>query len=164
MSKQSIAIINANVVNEGSIKQVDVLLESGRIKQVDSNIALDSKTEIIDAKGMYLLPGLIDDQVHFREPGLTHKGGIFSESAAAIAGGVTSFMDMPNVNPPTITRDLLSQKYQLAEGKAHANYAFYLGATNNNVEEIKSLQTGEACGVKVFMGASTGNMLSLIHI
>ena len=85
MSKQSIAIINANVVNEGSIKQVDVLLESGRIKQVDSNITLDSKTEIIDAKGMYLLPGLIDDQVHFREPGLTHKGGIFSESAAAIA-------------------------------------------------------------------------------
>ena len=159
MSKQSIAIINANVVNEGSIKQVDVLLESGRIKQVDSNITLDSKTEIVDAKGMHLLPGLIDDQVHFREPGLTHKGGIFSESAAAIAGGVTSFMDMPNVNPPTITRDLLSQKYKLAEGKAHANYAFYLGATNNNVEEIKRLQTGEACGVKVFMGASTGNML-----
>ena len=159
MSKQSIAIINANVVNEGSIKQVDVLLESGRIKQVDSNITLDSKTQIVDAKGMHLLPGLIDDQVHFREPGLTHKGGIFSESAAAIAGGVTSFMDMPNVNPPTITRDLLSQKYKLAEGKAHANYAFYLGATNNNVEEIKRLQTGEACGVKVFMGASTGNML-----
>ena len=159
MSKQSIAIINANVVNEGSIKQVDVLLESGRIKQVDSNITLDSKTEIVDAKGMHLLPGLIDDQVHFREPGLTHKGGIFSESAAAIAGGVSSFMDMPNVNPPTITRDLLSQKYKLAEGKAHANYAFYLGATNNNVEEIKRLQTGEACGVKVFMGASTGNML-----
>ena len=159
MSKQSIAIINANVVNEGSIKQVDVLLESGRIKQVDSNITLDSKTQIVDAKGMHLLPGLIDDQVHFREPGLTHKGGIFSESAAAIAGGVTSFMDMPNVNPPTITRDLLSQKYKLAEGKAHANYAFYLGATNNNVEEIKHLQTGEACGVKVFMGASTGNML-----
>ncbi len=159
MSKQSIAIINANVVNEGSINQVDVLVESGRIKQVDRNLTLDSKTEIIDAKGMYLLPGLIDDQVHFREPGLTHKGGIFSESAAAIAGGVTSFMDMPNVNPPTITRELLSQKYQLAEGKAHANYAFYLGATNNNVDEIKSLEIGDACGVKVFMGASTGNML-----
>ena len=159
MSKQSIAIINANVVNEGSINQVDVLVESGRIKQVDRNLTLNSKTEIIDANGMYLLPGLIDDQVHFREPGLTHKGGIFSESAAAIAGGVTSFMDMPNVNPPTITRELLSQKYQLAEGKAHANYAFYLGATNNNVDEIKSLQIGDACGVKVFMGASTGNML-----
>ena len=113
MSKQSIAIINANVVNEGSINQRDVLIDSGRIKQINNQIKIDSKTEVIDAKGQYLLPGLIDDQVHFREPGLTHKGGILSESAAAVAGGVTSFMDMPNVNPPTVTRDLLSQKYKL---------------------------------------------------
>ena len=159
MSKQSIAIINANVVNEGCINQQDVLIDSGRIKQIDNQINIDSKTEVIDAEGQYLLPGLIDDQVHFREPGLTHKGGIFSESAAAVAGGITSFMDMPNVNPPTVTRDLLSQKYLLAKDKAHANYAFYLGATNNNIEEIKNLKKGDACGVKVFMGASTGNML-----
>lgn len=159
MSKQSIAIVNANVVNEGSINQQDVLIDSGRIKQIDNQIKIDSNTEVIDAEGQYLLPGLIDDQVHFREPGLTHKGGILSESAAAVAGGVTSFMDMPNVNPPTVTRDLLSKKYQLAADKAHANYAFYLGATNNNIEEIKNLKKGEACGVKVFMGASTGNML-----
>ena len=159
MSKQSIAIINANVVNEGCINQQDVLIDSGRIKQIDNQINIDSKTEVIDAEGQYLLPGLIDDQVHFREPGLTHKGGILSESAAAVAGGITSFMDMPNVNPPTVTRDLLSQKYLLAKDKAHANYAFYLGATNNNIEEIKNLKKGDACGVKVFMGASTGNML-----
>jgi len=159
MSKQSIAIINANVVNEGCINQQDVLIDSGRIKRIDNQINIDSKTEVIDAEGQYLLPGLIDDQVHFREPGLTHKGGIFSESAAAVAGGITSFMDMPNVNPPTVTRDLLSQKYLLAKDKAHANYAFYLGATNNNIEEIKNLKKGDACGVKVFMGASTGNML-----
>ena len=159
MSKQSIAIINANVVNEGCINQQDVLIDSGRIKQIDNQINIDSKTEVIDAEGQYLLPGLIDDQVHFREPGLNHKGGILSESAAAVAGGITSFMDMPNVNPPTVTRDLLSQKYLLAKDKAHANYAFYLGATNNNIEEIKNLKKGDACGVKVFMGASTGNML-----
>ena len=159
MSKQSIAIINANVVNEGCINQQDVLIDSGRIKRIDNQINIDSKTEVIDAEGQYLLPGLIDDQVHFREPGLTHKGGILSESAAAVAGGITSFMDMPNVNPPTVTRDLLSQKYLLAKDKAHANYAFYLGATNNNIEEIKNLKKGDACGVKVFMGASTGNML-----
>jgi len=159
MSKQSIAIINANVVNEGCINQQDVLIDSGRIKRIDNQINIDLKTEVIDAEGQYLLPGLIDDQVHFREPGLTHKGGILSESAAAVAGGITSFMDMPNVNPPTVTRDLLSQKYLLAKDKAHANYAFYLGATNNNIEEIKNLKKGDACGVKVFMGASTGNML-----
>ena len=159
MSKQSIAIVNANVVNEGFINQQDVLIDSGRIKQIGNHIKIDFNTEVIDAEGQYLLPGLIDDQVHFREPGLTHKGGILSESAAAVAGGVTSFMDMPNVNPPTVTRDLLSKKYQLAADKAYANYAFYLGATNNNIEEIKNLKKGEACGVKVFMGASTGNML-----
>ena len=123
------------------------------------NISATEWSEVIDANGKLLLPGLIDDQVHFREPGLTHKGGIRSESMAAIAGGVTSFMDMPNVDPPTLTRELLLQKYEIARGKAHANYAFYMGSSNDNIDEIKSLQAGDACGVKIFMGASTGNLL-----
>jgi len=159
MRKDSIAIINANIVNEGSIIQRDLLIKGGRIIKVESSIHIPEGTQVIDAKGKYLLPGLIDDQVHFREPGLTHKGGILSESSAAVAGGVTSFMDMPNVKPATTTRELLAQKYALAVGKAYANYAFYLGASNTNIDEIKQLQTGDTCGVKVFMGSSTGNML-----
>ena len=159
MRNDLIAIINANIVNEGSIFQGDLLIRGGRIKKIESSIHIPEGTEVIDAKGKYLLPGLIDDQVHFREPGLTHKGGILSESSAAVAGGVTSFMDMPNVKPATTTRELLAQKYALAAGKAYANYAFYLGASNTNIDEIKQLQTGETCGVKIFMGSSTGNML-----
>ena len=159
MKNHSIAIINANIVNEGSIRQEDILISNGRIKQITPHLKLKEEMEVIDASGKYLLPGLIDDQVHFREPGLTHKGGILSESAAAIAGGVTSFMDMPNVNPPTLNRELLSDKYSIAKDKAYANYAFYLGASNNNLDEIKRLEKNDACGVKVFMGASTGNLL-----
>ena len=159
MRNDSIAIINANIVNEGSIFQGDLLIRGGRILKVESSIHIPEGTQVIDAKGKYLLPGLIDDQVHFREPGLTHKGGILSESSAAVAGGVTSFMDMPNVKPATTTRELLAQKYALAAGKAYANYAFYLGASNSNIDEIKQLKTGDTCGVKVFMGSSTGNML-----
>ena len=159
MRNDLIAIINANIVNEGSIFQKDLLIRGGRIKKIESSIHIPEGTEVIDAKGKYLLPGLIDDQVHFREPGLTHKGGILSESSAAVAGGVTSFMDMPNVKPATTTRELLAQKYALAAGKAYANYAFYLGASNSNIDEIKQLKTGDTCGVKVFMGSSTGNML-----
>ena len=140
MKNHSIAIINANIVNEGSIRQEDILISNGRIKQITSDLKLNEGMEVIDASGKYLLPGLIDDQVHFREPGLTHKGGILSESAAAIAGGVTSFMDMPNVNPPTLNRELLSDKYSIAKDKAYANYAFYLGASNNNLDEIKRLR------------------------
>ena len=102
---------------------------------------------------------MIDDQVHFREPGLTNKGDLATESAAAVAGGITSFMDMPNVNPQTTTREALKDKYAIARDRCRANYAFYLGATNRNIEEIKSLQVGEACGIKAFMGASTGDML-----
>ena len=159
MRNDSVAIINANIVNEGSIFQGDLLIKAGRIIKIGSSIHTQVGTKIIDAKGKYLFPGLIDDQVHFREPGLTHKGGILSESSAAVAGGVTSFMDMPNVKPATTTRQLLAEKYTLAAGKAYANYAFYLGASNTNIDEIKQLQTGETCGVKIFMGSSTGNLL-----
>jgi len=105
------------------------------------------------------MPGMIDDQVHFREPGLTNKGDLATESAAAAAGGITSFMDMPNVNPQTTTRQALAEKYAMAEHRCTANYGFYLGATNRNIEEIKGLEVGEGCGIKVFMGASTGDML-----
>ena len=159
MTTQAILIINATIVNEGNSSEEDILIKYGRIAAIGKKISASEGTEIIDAGGKLLLPGLIDDQVHFREPGLTHKGGIRSESMAAVAGGVTSFMDMPNVNPPTLTRDLLSQKYEIAKGKAHANYAFYMGSSNHNIDEIQSLQPGEACGVKIFMGASTGNLL-----
>ena len=159
MTNQAILIINAAIVNEGKILEGDLLIKNGRIETIGANLSAPDGAEVIDASGKWLLPGLIDDQVHFREPGLTHKGGIRSESMAAIAGGVTSFMDMPNVDPPTLTRELLLQKYEIARGKAHANYAFYMGSSNDNIEEIKSLQTGEACGVKIFMGASTGNLL-----
>ena len=159
MTNQAILIINAAIVNEGKTLEGDLLIKNGRIETIGANLSAPDGAEVIDASGKWLLPGLIDDQVHFREPGLTHKGGIRSESMAAIAGGVTSFMDMPNVDPPTLTRELLLQKYEIARGKAHANYAFYMGSSNDNIEEIKSLQTGEACGVKIFMGASTGNLL-----
>ena len=159
MTNQATLIINAAIVNEGRLTEEDVLIKNGRIEAIGVNISTPNGMEVIDANGKLLLPGLIDDQVHFREPGLTHKGGIRSESMAAIAGGVTSFMDMPNVDPPTLTRELLLQKYEIARGKAHANYSFYMGSSNDNIDEIKSLQAGDACGVKIFMGASTGNLL-----
>lgn len=156
MSK--ILIKNARLVNEGTIRDADVLLEGDRIAQIDTSIAA-ADAEIIDAGGRYLIPGMIDDQVHFREPGLTNKGDMATESAAAAAGGITSFMDMPNVNPQTTIRSNLADKYELAAGRCTANYGFYFGATNRNIEEIKALQVNEACGIKVFMGASTGDML-----
>lgn len=117
------------------------------------------KAEVIDAAGCYLLPGMIDDQVHFREPGLTHKGDMATESAAAVAGGITSFLEMPNVQPQTTTREAVADKYRAAAGRARANFGFYLGATNGNLDEIRSLALNDACGIKVFMGASTGDML-----
>jgi dihydroorotase len=155
----STLITNATVVNEGRRAVTDVLIRGERIAKIGTTIAAPEGVEILDAKGRLLLPGLIDDQVHFREPGLTAKGDLASESAAAVAGGITSFMDMPNVNPQTVTRAALAAKYELAKGRAHANYAFYLGATNDNLAEIEALQLGEACALKIFMGASTGNML-----
>ncbi len=157
MSKR--LITNVRVVNEGSIFEADVLIEDGRIARVAPEVVPDGGTEIFDATNLYLFPGMIDDQVHFREPGLTHKGDIATESAAAVAGGVTSYMDMPNVTPPTTTRTLLAEKYALAARRSRANYAFYLGASNDNIDQIRTLDDNEACGVKVFMGASTGNLL-----
>lgn len=157
MSK--LLLSNARLVNEGEIREVDVLVSGERIAKIDSSIAAPDNATVIDLAGKYLMPGMIDDQVHFREPGMTHKGDLATESAAAAAGGITSFMDMPNVNPQTTTRDALRDKYGIAENRCTANYGFYLGATNSNIEEIKALQVGEAAGIKAFMGASTGDML-----
>ncbi len=157
MSK--LLLTNARLVNEGEIRDVDVLIDGERIARVGPSISAPSEAAVIDLAGKYLLPGMIDDQVHFREPGMTHKGDLATESAAAAAGGITSFMDMPNVNPQTTTRLALRDKYAGAANRCTANYGFYLGATNSNIEEVKALQVGEAAGIKAFMGASTGDML-----
>lgn len=135
----------------------DVLIRHDRIEKIGSSLSANGR--IIDAKGNYLLPGAIDDQVHFREPGLTHKANIFTESRAAVAGGVTSFMEMPNTMPPTFTQDLLEQKYQIASRDSLANYSFYIGAANDNLEEVLKTNLDNVCGLKIFMGASTGNLL-----
>lgn len=157
----TILIKNARVVNEGS-SFIGSLLVKGetieRIGKIPDNI-IPPNTIIIDANGLILIPGVIDDQVHFREPGLTHKGDIFTESRAAAAGGITSFMDMPNTIPPTITNSLLREKLKTASEKSLVNYSFYIGATNDNLDELLSADPAEVCGIKVFMGSSTGNML-----
>ena len=155
----TLLIKNARLVNEGRIRDGDLLIRDGRIARIDSAIGAEAGTAVIDAAGAWLLPGMIDDQVHFREPGLTHKGGIWSESRAAVAGGITSYMEMPNTLPPTVTLEALENKYAIAADKSLANYAFYLGATNDNLEVIRALPRGAAAGIKIFMGASTGNML-----
>lgn len=152
-------LTNARLVNEGEIRDVDVLIDGERIAAIATSIAAPQGVTVIDLAGKYLLPGMIDDQVHFREPGMTHKGDLATESAAAAAGGITSFMDMPNVNPQTTTRAALRDKYGIAENRCSANYGFYLGATNSNIEEVKALKVGEAAGIKAFLGASTGDML-----
>ena len=128
-------ISNARLVNEGEIRDVDVLVEGDRIAHIGAQIAPPDGADVIDAAGKYLLPGMIDDQVHFREPGLTRKGDLATESAAAAAGGITSFMDMPNVNPLTTTREVLAAKYELAAVRCTGNYGFYLGATNSNIDD-----------------------------
>ena len=156
---RTILIVNANIVNDGEIREGDVYIKNGRIEQVGMDLANRSADVTLDARGKALLPGLIDDQVHFREPGLTHKGDIFSESQAAVAGGITGYMEMPNTKPSTTTLSLLEEKFVSAVGRSFANYSFYLGATNDNIEEIKALDPLHACGVKVFMGASTGSLL-----
>ncbi|WP_106478184.1 dihydroorotase [Phytohalomonas tamaricis] len=153
-----LCIVNARVVNEGRIQTLDVGIKGGRIATLATKIDQPAR-ETLDAAGRYLLPGMIDDQVHFREPGLTAKGDMATESAAAVAGGITSFMDMPNVNPPTLNSEALEAKFALAHGRAYANYAFYHGASNDNLEAIKSLDPRATCGIKIFMGSSTGNML-----
>ena len=151
-------IKGATIINEGKIFAGDVRIQSGRIAEIGSNlIAYDE--EVIDAEGKYLLPGIIDDQVHFREPGLTHKATIYSESRAAVAGGITSFMEMPNTVPNTLTQELLEEKYQIAARDSAANYSFYMGASNDNLAEVLKTNKQDVCGIKVFMGSSTGNML-----
>jgi len=149
---------NGTLVNEGSIYESDIAIKGDRIEKISSSVDAEAK-KIIYLDGKYILPGLIDDQVHFREPGLTHKGNIQSESRAGLAGGVTSYFEMPNVNPTTTNRKNLQAKFDLAATKSHANYSFYMGASNTNIDEIKQLDNTLACGLKVFMGASTGDML-----
>ncbi|WP_339922999.1 dihydroorotase [uncultured Cyclobacterium sp.] len=154
-----ILIRNANIVNEGKIIRGDVYIKEGLIFSVGGDLSGYEADIDIDASGKYLLPGLIDDQVHFREPGLTHKAEIYTESKTAVSGGVTSFMEMPNTIPQSTTHELLEEKYANAAQKSLANYSFYLGATNENIETIKSVDVNNVCGVKVFQGSSTGNML-----
>ena len=152
-------IKNAMIINENSKFVSDLLIKEGKIEKIDSNISVESNHEVVDAEGLLLLPGCIDDQVHFREPGLTHKANIFTESRAAVAGGITSFMEMPNTVPSAVTIEELEKKYAIAQNTSLANYSFYLGTTNSNIEEIKRINPLEICGVKIFMGSSTGDML-----
>lgn len=152
-------IKNATMVNEGTIREVDLAIKGRRIHEIASSIDASAKDTIHDAQGMWLLPGMIDDQVHFREPGLTHKGNIASESKAAVSGGITSYMEMPNVTPATTDIQALRHKHQIAAQHSLANYSFYLGATPDNLEQIKQVDPTWVCGVKVFMGASTGDLL-----
>lgn len=156
MAKQLIK--NATVVNENKIFEADVLLLDDRIQKIGKDIS-DAEAKIIDATGKYLLPGVIDDQVHFREPGLTHKGDIASESRAAIAGGITTFMEQPNTNPQTTTIEKLEEKFAMGKASSYANYSFLFGGTNDNLEELKRLDRNACSGVKLFLGSSTGNML-----
>lgn len=155
-------IKNANIVNENLIKNGSVYIRDGKIDKIDFDNALepnDSNIKVIDASGKYLLPGIIDDQVHFREPGLTQKADIYTESRAAVAGGITSFMEMPNTIPQSTTYELLEEKYKIAEKSSLANYSFYIGATNDNIDELLKIDPRNVCGIKIFMGSSTGNML-----
>lgn len=151
-------IRNANIVNEGKITAGDVLISEGKIAAIGSGIeAIDA--EVIDAKGLWLMPGVIDDQVHFREPGLTHKGEIYTEAKAAVAGGVTSFMEQPNTAPPATTVERLEEKYARAAEVSLANYSFFIGTTNNNLDELLKINPRNVAGVKIFLGSSTGDML-----
>ncbi|MBC3539161.1 dihydroorotase [Rufibacter sediminis] len=154
----SILIKNAQLVNEGRIQAADVLVKDGYIHTIGQNLNAVADT-VIDAKGQYLLPGIIDDQVHFRDPGLTYKADLYSEPRAAVAGGVTTFMEMPNTVPNATTQELLQEKYDTAAQKSLANYSFFMGGTNDNLDEILKTDPRTVCGIKLFMGSSTGNML-----
>jgi len=154
----TILIKSATIVNENKQITADVLIKDGFIERIDSQIDTHAGKEI-NAEGLHLFPGCIDDQVHFREPGLTHKATISTESRAAVAGGITTFMEMPNTVPNTLTRQLLEDKYEIASRTSPANYSFYMGASNDNIDEVLRTDTANVCGVKVFMGSSTGNML-----
>ncbi|RCL72488.1 MAG: dihydroorotase, partial [Flavobacteriales bacterium] len=149
---------NGTVVNEGTTIQQDILIKDQRIEKIGVSLNDESAIEI-NLEGKYVLPGCIDDQVHFREPGLTHKGNIRTESRAAVAGGITSFMEMPNTKPNATTQELLEDKYQIATKDSIANFSFFMGATNDNLNEVLKTNPNKVCGVKVFMGSSTGNML-----
>ncbi len=152
-------IQNANIVNEGKIFQGNVLIKDDIIQKISKNEISEQADRIIDAAGKYLFPGCIDDQVHFREPGLTHKGEIYTEAKAAVAGGITSYMEMPNTVPNTFTQELLEEKYKRASEVSLANYSFFMGASNDNLDEVLKTNPKTVCGIKVFMGSSTGNML-----
>src|SRR6201992_152021 len=154
----SILIKSATIVNENRQYISDLLVKDGVIERIDKHIDVKAD-QTINAEGLYLFPGCIYDQVHFREPGLTYKGDIHSESRAAVAGGITSFMEMPNTVPNALTQELLEQKYEIAARNSLANYSFYMGASNDNIDEVLKTDTRNVCGVKVFMGSSTGNML-----
>ena len=151
-------IKNAQIVNERNIYKSDLLIENQIIKEIANNINVDVD-QIIDAEGLHLLPGVIDDQVHFREPGLTHKANIYTESKAAVAGGITSFMEMPNTTPQALTQELLENKYQIASNTSIANYSFFMGASNDNLEEVLKTNPKNVGAIKIFMGSSTGDML-----
>lgn len=158
MSNPSYLIKNGLIVNEGSSFHGDIFIKNGKIEQIGTSLNVKADEEII-AEGCYVIPGIIDDQVHFREPGLTHKATIGSEAMAAVAGGVTSFMEMPNTKPPALTQEILEDKYRIASRTSLANYSFFMGTSNDNVEEVLKTDPEKVCGVKIFMGASTGNML-----
>jgi dihydroorotase len=159
---------NGTIINEGKKTIADVLINGKIIEKIDNDIT-DPSAEVIDITGKYLIPGMIDDQVHFREPGLTHKAEIGTESRAAVAGGITTYMEMPNTKPNALTQELLEEKYLIAKRKSIANYSFFMGASNDNIEEVLKTDPKNVCGIKVFMGSSTGNMLvdneaTLTHI
>ena len=158
---QGYIIKNTTIVNEGKSIHGDVLIVNGRIEKIAPNISTPLNVTEIDGSGQFLLPGVIDDQVHFREPGLTHKANIYTEAKAAVAGGVTSFMEMPNTNPPTFTQELLEAKYAIGAETSLANYSFFMGTSQENLEEVlkTNKKKNEVCGVKIFMGSSTGNLL-----
>ena len=149
---------NAQIINEGALVKADVMIKDDRIVKV-AKLIEDEAAEIIDLSGKFLMPGVIDDQVHFREPGLTHKGRIYTEAKAAVAGGITTFMEMPNTKPQALTQALLEEKYLIGEKDSLANYSFFMGASNENIEEVLKTDPKRVPGVKIFMGSSTGNML-----
>ena len=170
---ENLVIKNAQIINEGLIQKRDVLIENGLIVEIAPSVDVKSNTRVVDAEGKYLMPGVIDDQVHFREPGLTHKATIGTESKAAVAGGITSFIEMPNTNPQSTTVPLIEEKFAIAAKTSYANYSFMFGGTNDNLEEILKVDKRSVAGLKLFLGSSTGNMLvddeevlklSLIHI
>lgn len=160
MAKNTILLKNARIINEGKIFDGDILIEDAFIKEIDSSISAKSaQVKVIDVEGNYVMPGVIDDQVHFREPGLTHKATIETESKAAIAGGITSFVEMPNTNPQTVNLEAMKEKFRIASKSSYANYSFMFGGTNDNLDEILKVDPKDVAGLKLFLGSSTGNML-----